>query len=261
MRLSLRVLGFSFRTRRGRIITQLGGLLRGCSGLSLSVSGSIFATLLGRCHRGISPRCLPPVCRAVSALCGNGRQTCVSALCTHSRVAAPQKLGHCLRHSAAFDVLSSPTVSLNVSLLISCCSVGRTVIRTSRGVRGSRQLFGTTIHQVCTSHGFCPSTGSAVQLDFKAIYDCSPFGNTVCGCCAAPLKVFRGVQSRRSSPSFRIDPHLLRLFDTKSFKHCTSRGNRVEIYFVSGGSVANNGSNDTVFGTGKRLLKLTFSNG
>lgn len=240
---------------------HVGGLLRGCSGLSATVSGRIFTTVLGRCRAGISGGCLPTVCSGVSALCGKGVRTCMSSLCTASGVASPGNLGHFLRQSAACGLVRSPTMSLDLSLVIGCCRVGRDVSRTSRRVRRKRHLFGSTVHHVCTSHGFCPSTGSAVQLDFKAIDNCSPFSKTACNCCAAIGNVFRGMGRRTKSVSFTIRPRLLSLLSSHSFNECTGRRKSVGIYFVSGGSVAKKGSNDTVFGNGKRLLNLTFSNG
>lgn len=255
------MLGFSFRTRRDSLRHGVQRLLRVCTGVSVDISGRIFITVLGRCTTRMNGRFLPSICPLVRGSFGNSCRTCMSSLCTHSSLRAPRKFRRIIGKSAACILFSSPTTSFTVSVLIGFCRFGRSIRRTDVGVRGGRHLLGRTVHRVRTSEIFCPSTGSAVHLDFNVINNCSPGSTVRCSCFAAAGNVFSGVERCGKSDSFSILPSMIRYLEEGSFKHCTAKSNGVGIYFVSSGSVAKKGSNDKVFGKGKRLVNLTFSKG
>ncbi len=215
-------------------------------------------TLISGCAGRITPRCLPSFCRAVQGSCGGSDHTCIRTLFGRAILASAGYVGYACRgrrlSGSVTLVVLGDVVALKRGL---AGNVGRPGVTVTRG----RHLLYRTVLRVRVSRPRCSSTGSAVHLDCNVIGSCASATNR-CSCCAAVPDLLSGVTRDSGVSRCGMRPRMGTLFRRNGFNVCGSgRDNRVRLYFVSGGSVANKGSNDPVFGNGNRLVNLTFSNG
>lgn len=240
------------------ILGRMFGSVRGGS-CSRRMSHGITGTLLPLCTRVVPTKRHPTVCSIVRGRCGNSCGTCMSTVCSASVLTGRTGFSGFVGGPAMGTVRGSVTARCSHTGFSGCAGLTRRVKGLPRRLTLLRGACVHKLNRVGLPMPSCPSTGFAVHLACNGIGPCDPGSKMCCGCCAAASKVLRGRGPR--SHRFIMPTGLGRLVRGGSFKHCTLPGNRVPIYFLSAGSVANNGSKDPMLGRGNRLVNYTFSNG
>lgn len=245
----------------GTGVRVLGGIFTSVRSGSCSrrMSHGMTGTLFPLCTRVVPTRRHPGFCGAVRGRCGKSCGGFISTVCSSSVVTGRTGFSGFVGGPAMGTVRGSLTARCSHKGCRGLVRLESTLRTRSRGLSSLRGVCVHNLNRVGLPIPSCPSTGFALHLACNGIGPCDPESNIFCGCCAAASNVLRGRGPR--SHRFGIPTGLGRLVRGGSFKHCTVPGNSVPIYFLSAGSVANNGSKDPILGRGNRLVNYTFSNG